>query len=65
MTLINPTRRNFLMGSAALAGSGWLFNSTALAAVDPNSFSGRIFSASHYGPFEAVGAMAGSSASAR
>ena len=54
MTLINPTRRSFLKGGAALFGSGWLLNSTALAAVDPNSFSGRVFSASHYGPFEAV-----------
>ena len=54
MTLINPTRRSFLGGSAALIGSSWLMNSTALASVDPNSFSGRVFSASHYGPFEAV-----------
>lgn len=54
MTSINPTRRSFLKGGAALVGSGWLLNSTALAAVDPNSFAGRIFSASHYGPFEAV-----------
>lgn len=54
MTVMKPTRRHFLQGSAALVGSGWVMNSTALAAVDPNSFSGRVFSASHYGPFEAV-----------
>ncbi|MFZ1467409.1 MAG: molybdopterin-dependent oxidoreductase, partial [Paracoccaceae bacterium] len=54
MTLINSTRRGFLQGSAALLGSGWMMNSTALAALDPNSFSDRIFSASHFGPFEAV-----------
>lgn len=28
--------------------------STALAAIDPNSHSGRIFHATHYGPFEAM-----------
>ena len=54
MKVMQPTRRHFLQGSAALLGSGWLMNSTAMAAIDPNSFSGRIFSASHYGPFEAV-----------
>ena len=48
------TRRGFLQGGAAVLGSGWLMNSTALASIDPNSFSGRIFHASHYGPFEAV-----------
>ncbi len=54
MIPINSTRRGFLQGGAALLGSGWLMNSTALAALDPNSFSGRVFSASHFGPFEAV-----------
>ena len=27
---------------------------TAIASIDPNSYSDRIFSASHYGPFEAI-----------
>src|SRR5690606_29962465 len=54
MTMLNPTRRGFLMGGAALMGTTWLMNSTALAAIDPNPFAGRVFSASHYGPFEAV-----------
>ncbi len=35
-------------------GVGGLYSSTALGNIDPNSFSGRIFHASHYGPFEAV-----------
>lgn len=54
MTPFTTSRRAFLQGGAALFGTGWLMNSTALAAIDPNSFSDRIFSASHYGPFEAV-----------
>lgn len=54
MTAIHSTRRGFLQGGAALLGASWLMNSTALASIDPNSFAGRIFSASHYGPFEAV-----------
>jgi trimethylamine-N-oxide reductase (cytochrome c) len=53
MTIMNPTRRGFLVGSGAL-GLSSLLGSTALASIDPNSFSGRIFHATHYGPFEAV-----------
>ena len=53
MTLANPTRRGFLIGSGAL-GLSSLWGTTALASIDPNSFSGRIFHATHYGPFEAV-----------
>ena len=54
MTLTTPTRRAFLQGGAAFFGSASLMGSTALASIDPNSFSGRTFHASHYGPFEAV-----------
>ena len=54
MTFMKPTRRGFLQGGVAFAGAGWLMNSSALASIDPNSFADRIFSASHYGPFEAV-----------
>lgn len=53
MTYINPTRRGFLQGSAAV-GAASLMGSTAIASIDPNSFSGRIFHASHFGTFEAV-----------
>ncbi len=56
MTLATPpTRRAFLQGGgAAFFGSASLMGSTALASIDPNSFSGRTFHASHFGPFEAV-----------
>ena len=54
MTFLNPTRRTFLKGSAAALGSTSLLDSTALASIDPNSYSDRIFHATHYGPFEAV-----------
>ncbi|WP_234187924.1 molybdopterin-dependent oxidoreductase [Shinella sp. NM-101] len=54
MTAMLSTRRGFLQGGAALLGTSWLMNSTTLASIDPNSFAGRVFSASHYGPFEAV-----------
>ena len=54
MTFANPTRRAFLQGSTAAFGATSLMGSTALASIDPNSFSGRTFHASHYGPFEAV-----------
>ncbi len=53
MTFANPTRRMFLQGSAAI-GATALMNTTALASIDPNSFAGRIFHATHFGPFEAV-----------
>jgi trimethylamine-N-oxide reductase (cytochrome c) len=43
----------FLQGSAAI-GATALMNTTALASIDPNSFAGRIFHATHFGPFEAV-----------
>lgn len=54
MSFPNPTRRAFLQGGLAAFGAASLMNSTALAALDPNSFSGRVFHATHYGPFEAV-----------
>ncbi|WP_120498901.1 molybdopterin-dependent oxidoreductase [Kiloniella sp. EL199] len=54
MTYYNPTRRTFLCGCVATIGTSALMNSTALAALDPNSFSGRVFHATHYGPFEGV-----------
>lgn len=54
MTSVTLSRRGFLQGGTAVLGAGWLLNSTALAAIDPNSFGSRVFSASHYGPFEAV-----------
>lgn len=54
MTQFTPTRRAFLMGGAATFGATSLMGSTALAALDPNSFSGRTFHASHFGPFQGV-----------
>lgn len=55
MSYLNPTRRAFLQGGAAAVGATTLMNSTALASIDPNSFAdGRVFHASHFGPFEAV-----------
>ncbi|MFV1590663.1 molybdopterin-dependent oxidoreductase [Phaeobacter sp. JH20_39] len=54
MTFTNPTRRAFLQGGAAAFGATSLLGTTALASIDPNSFSGRIFHATHFGPFEAV-----------
>jgi len=53
MTIMTPTRRGFLAGSGAL-GLSSLWGSTALASLDPNSFQGRVFHASHFGTFEAV-----------
>ena len=54
MSFTNPSRRAFLQGGAAMFGATALMNSTALAAIDPNSFAGRTFHATHFGPFEAV-----------
>lgn len=54
MSFASPTRRTFLQGGVAAFGASTLLNSTALAAIDPNSFSNRTFHATHYGPFEAV-----------
>ncbi|GHE90853.1 trimethylamine-N-oxide reductase [Aliiroseovarius zhejiangensis] len=54
MSLTTPTRRAFLQGGAAFFGTANLMGSTALAALDPNSFRDRAFHATHYGPFEAV-----------
>ncbi|MFV0334236.1 MAG: molybdopterin-dependent oxidoreductase [Tropicimonas sp.] len=54
MTIATPTRRAFLAGGVAAIGATRLMSTTALAALDPNSFSGRTFHATHYGPFEAV-----------
>lgn len=42
------------MGGTVSLGVGALMRGTAIASIDPNSYSGRIFSASHYGPFEAI-----------
>lgn len=53
MTFANPTRRGFLIGTGA-TGLATLWGSSALASIDPNSFSGRVFHASHFGTFEAV-----------
>ncbi|WP_170347591.1 molybdopterin-dependent oxidoreductase [Ruegeria atlantica] len=54
MSFSTPTRRAFLQGGIATFGATALMNSTALAALDPNSFGGRTFHATHFGPFEAV-----------
>lgn len=54
MTSFTPSRRTFLQLGMATVGISALMRSTALASVDPNSYSGRVFSASHYGPFEAI-----------
>lgn len=54
MTVFQPTRRAFLGGGVAAIGVGSLYGTTALASIDPNSFPGRIFHATHYGPFNAV-----------
>ncbi|MEM9577798.1 MAG: molybdopterin-dependent oxidoreductase [Pseudomonadota bacterium] len=54
MPLDTLSRRSFLQGGVAAFGATSLLGSTALASIDPNSFSGRIFHASHFGPFEAV-----------
>ncbi|WP_050523189.1 molybdopterin-dependent oxidoreductase [Pseudorhodobacter wandonensis] len=54
MSLNTPTRRAFLQGGAAFFGAANLMGTTALAALDPNSFNDRIFHATHFGPFEAV-----------
>ncbi|PLX38237.1 MAG: trimethylamine-N-oxide reductase [Hyphomicrobiales bacterium] len=53
MTFAHTTRRGFLIGTGAL-GLSSLWNTTALASIDPNSFQDRIFHATHFGPFEAV-----------
>lgn len=54
MPLVNLSRRAFLQGSVATFGTASLMGSTALASIDPNSFAGRTFHATHFGPFEAV-----------
>jgi trimethylamine-N-oxide reductase (cytochrome c) len=54
MSINTPTRRGFLQGGFAFFGAANLMGSTALAALDPNSFNDRVFHASHFGPFEAV-----------
>ncbi|WP_299849008.1 molybdopterin-dependent oxidoreductase [uncultured Roseovarius sp.] len=54
MSFTQPTRRAFLQGGAATFGATALMGSTALAAIDPNSFSGRTFHATHFGPFEGI-----------
>ncbi len=54
MNMPNPTRRSFLKSGAVALGSSSLLGTTALASIDPNSYSNRIFHATHFGPFEAV-----------
>jgi trimethylamine-N-oxide reductase (cytochrome c) len=58
MNYPNFTRRDFLKGSAATVAASAAFNvglvKTALAAIDPNSYAGRTFHATHFGPFEAI-----------
>lgn len=56
MSFSNPTRRGFLQGTVAV-GATSLLSTTALASIDPNSFSARTFHATHFGPFEASFAM--------
>ncbi|MCT4656019.1 MAG: molybdopterin-dependent oxidoreductase [Cohaesibacter sp.] len=53
MTRFTTDRRTVLKGGMAIFASS-LLSGTALASIDPNSFSGRVFHASHFGPFEAV-----------
>ena len=53
MNMMNPTRRGFLAGTGAV-GLASLWGTTALSSIDPNSFQGRVFHATHFGPFEAV-----------
>ena len=53
MSFANPSRRAFLVGTGA-AGLASLWSTSALASIDPNSFHGRVFHATHFGPFEAV-----------
>ena len=48
------TRRAAIKGGITAILASRLLGGSALASVDPNSFSGRIFHASHYGPFEAI-----------
>ncbi|EKE43814.1 DmsA [Oceaniovalibus guishaninsula JLT2003] len=54
MSFVQPTRRAFLQGGAAAVSATSLLGSTALAGVDTNAFTGRVFHASHFGPFEGV-----------
>lgn len=53
MSRFTTDRRSVLKGGMAIFASS-LLGGTALASIDPNSFSGRTFHASHFGPFEAV-----------
>ncbi|KZL00306.1 MULTISPECIES: molybdopterin-dependent oxidoreductase [unclassified Pseudovibrio] len=53
MTTFNVSRRSVLKGGSALFASS-LLSSSALASIDPNSHSRRVFHATHYGPFEAI-----------
>ena len=56
MAQFDLDRRAFLKSSAFAVGSGTmgLLSSTALSAIDPHSHGGRIFHATHYGPFEGI-----------
>ncbi|MDU8929346.1 molybdopterin-dependent oxidoreductase [Alisedimentitalea sp. MJ-SS2] len=53
MSFHSPTRRGFLIGTGAV-GLSSLWNTTAMASIDPNSFTDRVFHATHWGPLEAV-----------
>ncbi len=54
MSFTHPSRRSFLAGGAAAFGATNLMGTTALAALDPNSFAERIFHATHFGSFHAI-----------
>jgi len=57
MTAFQFSRRGFMQAGAVAVGAlgaGRLMNSSAMAAIDPNSHAQRVFHASHFGPFEAV-----------
>lgn len=63
MSFTTPTRRAFPQGGIATFDLTSLMGRTALAAIDLNSHTARIFTAAHCGPPEASCAMASSSAS--
>lgn len=57
MSMLQFSRRGFMQAGVAsigALGAAKLMSSSALGAIDPNSYSERIFHASHFGPFEAV-----------
>lgn len=54
MNRLPITRREAIKGGIAAVLASRFLGGSALASVDPNSHSNRIFHASHYGPFEAI-----------